>query len=136
MRPVSPEELSALLDGELPPDRAQQVRSAVNGNEHLRHLYEELAATDKALASLSSTAQFEPRVWLPQTSPLLGPPVFTVALGLLAVRILAKVLPQAPGFLLQGLAIALLAAWLFCRFLPALPADRWQVAHELGHSAR
>ncbi len=136
MQPISPEELSALLDGELESDRAEEVRLAMSQDESLRRMYEQLAKTDNALASLAVGYQFEPRISLPETSPVAGLPVYSVALCLLAVRVLAKVLPQGPGILLQVLAIGLLAGWLFYRFLPDLRADRWQVAHELGEVAR
>ena len=134
MRPISPEEISALLDGELMPQRAEEVRRAVAEDERLRQIYEQMAGTDSALSAFATACKFEPHVSLPSISPVLGFPVYAVALGLLIVRILAKVLPFAPGIWLQALVIALVVAWLLCRFLPILEADMWQVVHEIGFS--
>jgi hypothetical protein len=136
MRPISPEEISALLDGELMPDRAEEVRRAMVEDERLRRIYEQMAETDSALSSLAAACEFEPHVALPTIWPVLGFPIYAVAFGLLIVRILAKVLPFGPGIWLQALVIALVAAWLLYRFLPALEGDMWQAARELGLSSR
>jgi hypothetical protein len=136
MKPVSPEEISALLDGELMPGRAEEVRRAMVGDERLRRIYQQMAETDSALSSLAAACQFEPHVSLPSISPVPGISFYAVVFGLLVVRILAKVLPFGPGIWLQALTIALVAAWLLYRFLPTLRADMWQAAHELGLSPR
>lgn len=136
MQPISPEEISALIDGELAPERWEQVRLAIGNEESLRRIYEQLSETDKALTSFATACQFEPQISLPETSPVLAFPASMVAFGLLVVRVLAKILPHGPGILLQVLMIGLLAAWLCCWLLPALRADRWQVARELGEVAR
>jgi hypothetical protein len=136
MKLISPEEISALFDGELMPDRAEEVRHAMVEDERLRRCYEQMAETDSALSSFAAACQFEPRVSLPSISPVLGFPIYAVAFGLLIVRILGKVLPFGPGIWLQALAIALVAAWLLYRFLPTVRADMWQAVHELGLSSR
>ncbi|MHB8902114.1 MAG: anti-sigma factor family protein [Thermoguttaceae bacterium] len=136
MRPVRPEEVSALLDGELPPERANEVRLAIANDDHLRQVYQELAETDGRLASLAAACRFEPRISLPPVlePPVLGLPIWAVATGLLIVRIVAKLAPAGPGLILQAAVIALLAGWLLWRLLPALRADRGLVARELGQT--
>ncbi len=132
MTPISPEEISALFDGELMPDRAEEVRRAMVEDEQLRRIYERMAETDSALSSFAAACKFEPQVSLPSISPVLGCPIYAVAFSVLIVRILAKALPFGPGIWLQALAIALVTAWLFYRFLPTLEGDMWQVVHERG----
>ncbi len=134
MTPVSPEEISALFDGELTPDRAEEVRRAVVEDEGLRRIYEQMVGMDRALSSFAAACQFEPHVSLPSSLPVLGLPIYLVALGLLIVRILAKILPVGPGIWLQTLVIALVAVWLLYRFLPALRTDMWQAVHEMASS--
>ena len=136
MKPISPEEISALLDGELTPDRAEEVRRAIVDDEQLRQVYEQMASADSALSSFAAACQFEPHLSLPSISPVLGFPIYAVAFGLLIVRILAKILPFGPSIWLQALAIALFAAWLLYRFLPTLEADAALAAQELGFNYR
>lgn len=136
MRPISPEEISALLDGELMPERAEEVRRAVAEDERLRQIYEQMASTDSALSAFAAACRFEPHVSLPSISPVLGFPVYAVALGLLIIRIVAKVLPLGPGIWLQALVIALVITWLLYRLLPTLEADMWQPVRELSLSSR
>jgi hypothetical protein len=136
MKPISPEEISALLDGELTLNRAEEVRQAIVEDEYLRQIYEQMAITDSDLSSFAAECQFEPHVSLPSISPVLGFSIYAVAFGLLIVRILAKILPFGPGVWLQALAIAFVAAWLLYRLLPILQADIWQAVHELGSNSR
>ncbi len=131
MKPISPEEISGLFDGELIPGRAEEVQRAMVEDERLRRIYGQMAETDSALSSFAAACQFDPHVSLPGISPVLGFPIYAVAVGLLIVRILARVLPFGPGICLQALVIALVAVWLFYRFRPALRADVWQAVHEL-----
>jgi len=135
MKPISPEEISALFDGELMPDRAEEIRRAMIEDGRLRQIYEQMAETDTALSLFAAACKFEPHVSLPSISPVLGFPIYAVASGLLMVRILAKVLPFGPGLWLQASIMVLVAAWLFYRLLPALGADMCQAVHELGLSS-
>jgi len=136
MTPVNPEEISALLDGELTSDRAEEVRRAMVEDEGLRRIYEQIAEMDRDLSSFAAACQFGPHVSLPSSSPVLGLPIYLIAFGLLIVRILAKILPIGPGIWLQTLVIALVAVWLLYRFLPALRTDMWQAVHEMARSSR
>jgi hypothetical protein len=135
MRPISPEEISALLDGELMPERAEEVRRALAEDERFRQIYEQMAMTDSDLRTFAAACQFQPHISLPSISPVLGFPVYAVALGLLIIRIVAKVLPLIPGIWLQASVIALVITWLLYRLLPILEADTWQPACELSFSS-
>lgn len=132
MKPISPEEVSALFDGELTPDRAEEVRRAIVENEELHRLYQQMASADSALRSFAAACRFEPRLSLPNSAPVPDFPIYAVAFGLLILRIVGKILPFGPGIGLQALAIAILVAWLLYRFLPTLKADIWQLAREVG----
>ena len=132
MTPVSPEEISALFDGELTPDRAEEVRRAVVEDEGIATNLRADGQMDRDLSSFAAACQFEPHVSLPSSLPVLGLPIYLIALGLLVVRILAKVLPIGPGIWLQTLVIALVAVWLLYQFFPALRTDTWQAVHEMA----
>ena len=132
MKPVSPEEISALLDGELSPDRAEEVRRAMAEDQALREVYRQLADLDRDLNSYAAACQFSPHLAWPSRSPALDVSLGAVALALLAVRILAKTLAFGPGLGVQCVALALVVGWLLCRLLPRLQEDPSQVARELG----
>ena len=72
MRPVEPEEISALLDGELAPGRAEEVRRAIAEDRGLRELYQQFADMDSDLNSYAAACQFNPRLSLPGDVSVLG----------------------------------------------------------------
>ena len=131
MKPVRPEEVSALLDGELAPGRAEEVRRAIAEDQGLREVYQQLGDMDSDLNSYAAACQFDPHLSLPSRPRTLDISIWVVAFGLLAVRVLAKALTFGPGIGVQLVALALVVGWLLCRLLPRLQDDRWQVAHEL-----
>lgn len=61
MNGVDPAELSALLDGELPPDREAQVRAAMEADPALRAGYERLSRLDAAWSAAAASAAFRPQ---------------------------------------------------------------------------
>ena len=131
MKPVGPEEISALLDGELAPQRAEEVRLAIAEDQRLREAYQQLADMHDDLNCYALACQFNPSLSLPSLPrTTLDTSIWAIAFGLLAVRILAKTLAFGPAVGVQLLALALFVAWLLCRLLPSLRNDRWQVAHE------
>jgi len=131
MKPVSPEEVSALLDGELAPDRAEQVRRAIAEDQKLQQVYQQLADMDNELNSYAAACQFNPQLSLPSRPPAIAISLWAITFGLLVVRILAKTLTFGPGIGVQLVALALVVAWLLWRMLPSLQNDQWQVAREL-----
>ncbi|MGO8749105.1 MAG: anti-sigma factor family protein [Thermoguttaceae bacterium] len=132
MKPVSPEEISALLDNELSPQRAAEVRRAIAEDGELRRVYEQLADLDGDLGSYAVACQFTPQVALPSRPKMLNISIWAVAFGLLAVRILARAVSFGPGVGIELAALVFVLAWLFHWLLPGLRDDQWQVVHELG----
>ena len=64
MSPIDPAELSALLDGELSPTRADEVRAALERDPALKAEFERLRQFDDACQQAATAAAFEPRVTL------------------------------------------------------------------------
>jgi anti-sigma factor RsiW len=121
MKPIEPAEISALIDGELPTARAEEVRQAIAGDPSLRRAYDELLAMDADLRSSATQAMFPPRVALPETADSFGVRMFLAAAALVLLRVLMKL---SPPELSAGLATALLAVvvgWVLW-FLTAGPA--------------
>ncbi len=58
--PVQEFELSALIDGELDPARAAEIRSAIAADPVLRAQYEYFAKADRAWAAAAASARFRP----------------------------------------------------------------------------
>jgi anti-sigma factor RsiW len=96
-RPIEEHEISALIDGQLAPQRAAEVRAAIRQDPVLGTEYERLQAADLRWASAARTADFKPRVSLdrPSPSPDRATAWLVAALGCTAVaaRLLPKVLP-------------------------------------------
>lgn len=65
MNPVQPEELSALLDGELEPARALEVRAQIAIDPALRLEFETLSAADAAWWVAAGSGAFVPDVKMP-----------------------------------------------------------------------
>jgi anti-sigma factor RsiW len=125
-RPIEEYELSALIDGQLEPQRVAEVRSAIEQNVALRAEYEHLLANDRTWTAAARAAQFTPTVRLGTASPssiwvrVWVAAVLTMALG---GRLLPKVLPmdQAVAMLVQGLvlvAIVTAVVWISERTSP------------------
>lgn len=140
--PVRPEEISALLDGELPPGRAEEVRRALAEDHSLREVYRQLVAVDGDLTAYAADCQFSPRLSMAGRlsmegrRPMPDRSIAAVACGLLAVRVLAKLLLLPLGIGLQLAVLALLVGWLVWRLLPGLLENGWLVDDELrAHSA-
>jgi hypothetical protein len=136
MKPIKPEELSALLDGELEPGRADEVRRAISEDAGLRELHRRLADMDNDLNAFAAACQFNPRLSPPSDVPafnisISGISVWPVAVCLLIVHCLAKVLPFSSSIGIQLAALALLVVWLFRLLLPRFTDDSRQAAREV-----
>lgn len=115
MNPVQPEELSALLDGELDPRGAREVEAQMAAQPELRAQFEALSAADAAWRRAAASAAFAPDVRLPAS--LDAPVVDTAGLNalglsivaLIAVRIVLKLIgSEALTLALPALSMALL----------------------------
>lgn len=112
MTPVRPEELSALLDGELSADRAREVRTAISQRPALADEWERLAALDRAARLGARSAGFMPEIVLPDARPSRVPPIGVAALaGLLVLRLGAKLIGFAPlGWTIETVALGIMLA--------------------------
>ncbi len=126
MRPIDPAEISALIDGELSPTRADEVRRAIAADEALRRVHSELLAMDADLKEAAAQAVFQPRIALPNVANGFAQRVALAAAALVLARVAMKL---ASPELAAGLAIALLAVvigwllWFLTRdAVPAAPA--------------
>lgn len=115
MTPVRPEELSALLDGELDPSRAREVRQQIDTDPALRWEFEELSAADASWRKAAAALAFTPRVELPIAREAAADstgwlPSLATATGLLIlVRIVLKLAgSEALMFGLPAMLLALL----------------------------
>jgi hypothetical protein len=106
MNPIDPAELSALLDGELPARRAQEVRHALRVDPALASAFESLARLDGACKAQAAGLAFTPGVSLQRG--LLRHWLWTggVMLGLVALRLGLKL---APSPFESGVALVLFA---------------------------
>ncbi|MBE3099940.1 MAG: hypothetical protein IMZ44_22710 [Planctomycetes bacterium] len=129
MNGVDPAELSALLDGELPPDRAAQVRAAIEADPALRADYERLSRLDAAWSAAASSAAFRPQ---PRAIGRLSLRfVARVACGLLAlllVRFAPWFTPAPLSSLLAAAVLAVVLGWVLFRSRQATAANGDAVA--------
>jgi anti-sigma factor RsiW len=116
MKPLLPEELSALMDGELDAVRAREVESQIVADPQLRAEYERLVAADARWRAAASTAGFTPAVRLPAAAagPASAALQTALVVVLIAVRMTPKLLESLPlGLGLHAVALAVLLAALW-----------------------
>jgi anti-sigma factor RsiW len=125
MNPVQSEELSALLDGELRPERAAEVRARIAADPALRAEYTALARLDDWARAEAEAAAFTPTVRLPASRSVSGWGwAVAGALALLLVRFVPKIAPLAtPGLWLQLVACGVVLI-VVARLARAAPAVR------------
>jgi anti-sigma factor RsiW len=114
MTSIQPEELSALLDGELPPARAAEIRRALADNPVLAAQFDELTAADRAWSATAKHAQFgmshaaKPH---PPAVTLSRQAVAALVLFLLLIRLATKLpTPFILSLVIQSIALAGLLA--------------------------
>lgn len=113
MRQVQEEELSALLDGELDSQRAEEVRALVQADPALREQLDALAMLDARLWRAGAQAAFSPEISfsagaVSEAPAWHWPAGLVVVLALIVVRLLPK-LVELPIFGI-GLQLAAFAA--------------------------
>ena len=111
MKPVDPAEISALLDGELSPERTEEVRRAIAEDSQLRCVFENLSVVHRDLTDSAVAARFQPRISLAKSArfPALG--VLGFAVAMLVLRLMAKLVPLGVGVVFQAAALALVLWW-------------------------
>ncbi len=113
MKTIDPAELSALLDGELTPQRAREVREEIERTPSLKVEFEQLRRADADCRARASSAEFRPAVKLPAkraASPAASW-IFVVAL-LAALRVFTLMVPtRFLGVVLNSVAFAGILFW-------------------------
>ena len=128
MQPVDPAELSALLDGELPASRAEEIRAALRQDPQLQRTYDQLVALDADWKERASTAMFQPQVSLEERFIPGGWLVTAAILVLLGFRIAVKLQSPLLGSCLEVLLLAMLVGYGLHRIMHATDADRPRLA--------
>lgn len=118
MKPIDPAEISAWLDGELPPERAEQVRRAIAEDEALRLEYEAIVALDANLKACAQAAVFHPRVSL-DVEPATRIPLIALVVGCLLLRLIVKTAPSLAATGLEIGALLFFVGWTLRRVLAA-----------------
>jgi|SRR5690606_33942725 len=110
MKKVQNVELSALLDGELDSQRAEVVRSAINGDPALREEFDALAQLDARLRSAAEEAAFMPDVSFPAAAARQAS-AWHLAAGVAVVLalIVARFLPKLTDLPLFGIGVQVAA---------------------------
>jgi anti-sigma factor RsiW len=110
MRQVEEYELSALLDGELDPQRAAEVRACIESDPALRQQFDALTQLDVRLRRSAEQARFMPEIAFP-AEPAREAPAWQWAAGLAVVVALigVRLLPKLIELAVFGLALQLAA---------------------------
>lgn len=131
-RPVEEHELSGLLDGQLDPERAREVREAILADERLKVEYERLAGLDQQLIASAREAIFRPAVSLPSSG--LSAYFAIILAAAIFVLVVVRMLPKlkmlfASAIAVNALALVVLVAVLvlLCRKLDSSSAENYPV---------
>ena len=116
MKPVESWELSALLDGELPPARADEVREAIEKDPALAGQYAALNGLDRDLKAEAEAVMFEPAVtFAPAGEYVAAPqspvPLVLLVIGLLALRVGLKAIPAAGEITVAALVLLIVLGY-------------------------
>jgi anti-sigma factor RsiW len=117
MSPIDPSELSALLDGELPAWRAEEVRQALAADPGLRSRYEQLARLDTVWKASAAHLAVPARVSLGQGIRRRRLRMAGTVLGLLSLRLVLKLVPMLLGAGLALVVFVFVAGWGLSRLL-------------------
>ena len=110
MTSFDPTELSALLDGELPAERARAIEAMLASDPDMRAQFEALRRADDAFRGAAHSAGFAPSIHLPPTNFDYGAAFGAAAFVLvpLTAWTASKLLDGlALGLIVHGLALAL-----------------------------
>lgn len=127
MKPVDPAEVSALLDGELSPERAEQVRCAITEDSELRRVFEELSSVHRDLMICAVAARFQPRISLAKSTSFPAVGILGLGLAMLILRLIVKLLPLGVGVAFQSTALVLVLLWVFFCLVRLTHNERWRI---------
>jgi len=131
MKPVDPEEISALLDGELSSQRADEVRRAIARDHALRSEYEKLSALDGDLKAHAETMVLRPRISVVAT-PAFRIPLVPLVFSFLLLRVVLKSTSPVIGTGVEILVLAFLVGWALQRLLSASEQECRSVRREVA----
>ena len=127
--PIDAEKLSGLLDGELTPGEAEQLRRAMAGDEELARQFAQLQSLDGEMKALGQSAAFQPHVRIPMNASGAPLPLFWVIVAVMILRIASKALPLPMSCVLGAAALALLLSWGLSRLIEATEREALQTCH-------
>ena len=127
MKPVDPPEISALLDGELSPERAEQVRCAIAEDRELRRVFDELSVVHTDLIHCAAAARFQPRLTLAKSTSSPGISIVGLGLTVLTLRLTVKLLPLGVGVAFQATALVFVLLWVFLCLVGLTRGERWRI---------
>ncbi|HQR05658.1 MAG TPA: zf-HC2 domain-containing protein [Gemmatales bacterium] len=124
MLPIDPAELSAYLDGELTPQRLEEVRDALARDQVLRQTFDQLASNDSAWKAQAKTVMFQPRVqFARRTSFDWYGKAAIIVLGLLLLRLALKTFPPLYAVGFEIILLAAVIGWGLQRIMHATDSD-------------
>jgi anti-sigma factor RsiW len=129
MKPIDVEKLSGLLDGELPPGEAEQLRRVIARDEELGRQFSLLQSLDGELKAMGEAAAVQPRVRIPMEAGDATLSLPWVILAVLVLRIALKVLPQPMSCLLGAAVLAFLLSWGLSKLIEATEREKLQTGH-------
>jgi anti-sigma factor RsiW len=113
MTPVPPEELSALIDRELSPERAAQIERRMAADPELRAAFEALSDLDSRCAAAARTAVFAPNIVRPAANPRHWAAAVGIAAALVGLWVAVRAIDAVVvAFAMQAAALAVLLAGL------------------------
>jgi|GEM_PF-2685452 len=129
MRQVEEYELSALLDGELDPQRAEEVRACIDSDPALREQFNALNQLDARLWRTAEQARFMPEISF-SAEPAGEMPAWQWAAGLAVVVALigVRLLPKLVELAAFGLALQLAACGAIAFVVIGMAGEREQLA--------
>ncbi len=132
MKPIDRTEISAMLDGELSPERADLVRRALAEDDALRREYEQLAALHADLKAHAQAVMFQPQVSLPESPSGFRFRVPLVIFVLLLLRVVLKAIPPVLGSGLEIFVLILVITWMLKSLIRASDQDCQLLAREIA----
>ena len=108
MKQVQEEELSALIDGELSPERAEEVRLMVQADPALREQFAALGKFDALLWRAGEDAAFSAEIIFP-ADPLVASRIWPLGIGVALALVIIRLLPKLLELPTLGVSLQLMA---------------------------
>jgi len=125
MNPVDPDELTALLDGELPAQRAEEVRGALAAAPSLANKFEQLVELDAEWKASAARLMFRPRASLRRGLYRRFLHATGLVLGLVGLRLGLKLALPSLEIVVALAVFAVVAGWGVGYLLRRSEEDCW-----------